>query len=94
MKTQIITTIAMAALFVGCSDNRYGNTTNARDAKVAQQFADLPAGAQAAQRILERRDNRVRSGAPRSALPSKDVLFGKEPVVAQKQRASVILYKN
>lgn len=47
MKTQIIITMAMAALLAGCSDNKYGSTT-ARDAKVAQQFADLPAAAQAA----------------------------------------------
>src|SRR3954468_1978803 len=69
MKKQIITTIAMATLLVGCSDNKYGST-NARDAKVAQQFADLPTAAQAAVKrevpngivdkvSAETRDNRI-----------------------------------
>jgi len=43
MKKEILITMAAAALFAGCSDNKLGSSnTTAADAKVATQFNDLP----------------------------------------------------
>jgi len=46
MKKAILSTIAVAALLVGCSDSR--NSMSAKDATAANQFGDLPPAVQSA----------------------------------------------
>ncbi len=46
MKRSILSTIAVAALLVGCSDHR--NSMSAKDATAANQFGDLPPTVQSA----------------------------------------------
>ncbi len=43
MKKEVLITMAAAALFAGCSDNKLGSSnTTAKDPKVASEFNDLP----------------------------------------------------
>jgi uncharacterized membrane protein YkoI len=49
MKKEILASLTVATLLVGCSDNQYGrNETAAKNANVASQFNDLPAPVKAA----------------------------------------------